>query len=152
VSSFVEFEREVLRVLLRSNMRPDQIEELLATASFVSCEHTGGYFLTVQHPALPASRVVCNEPMIEGRAKDIECGFVVFLEGGELTLECHSGGDSTLPADLRERLLAISLTPCLRSCFNLSIKSLRSKPPSAYRGGWEDRSAYALHRGSPVPR
>lgn len=92
-------------------MPPDQIEDLLATASLVSCEHTAvGYFLTVHHPALPASRVVCNEPMIEGRAKDIECGFVVFLEGGELTLECHSWGDSPLPADLRERPLAIQVS------------------------------------------
>jgi hypothetical protein len=89
-------------------MRPDQIEELLTTATFVSCEHTGvGYFLRVRHPAVPASRVVCSEPMIEGRDKDIECGFVVFLEGGELTLECYSWGDSPLPADLRERSLAI---------------------------------------------
>ena len=89
-------------------MRPDQIEELLVTASFVSCEHTGfGYFLTVRHPALSASRVVCSEPMIEGRGKDIECGFVAFLEGGELTLECHSWGNLSLPFDLRERPLAI---------------------------------------------
>ncbi len=108
MSSFVEFEREVLRVLLRPHMCPDQIEELLATASFVSCEHTGvGYFLTVRHPAVPDSRVVCSEPTIEGRAADIECGFVAFLEGGELTLECHSWGDSPLPANLRERPLAI---------------------------------------------
>jgi len=105
---FVEFERQVLRALLRSHMPPNQIEELLASAAFVSCEHTGvGYFLTVRHPALPASRVVCSEPMIEGRAKDIECGFVAFLEGGELTLECHSWGNSPLPSDLRERPLAI---------------------------------------------
>lgn len=106
--SFVEFERQVLCALLRSHMRPDQIEHLLATASFVSCEHTGaGYFLTVRHPALPAARIVCSEPTIAGRADDIECGFVAFLEGGELTLECHSWGDSPLPPDLRERPLAI---------------------------------------------
>ncbi len=108
VSSFVEFERQVVRALLRSHMPPDQIEALLDAATFVSCEHTGvGYFLTVRHPALPASRVVCSEPMIVGRAKDIECGFVVFLERGELTLECHPWGDSPLPADLGERPLAI---------------------------------------------
>ena len=107
MSSFVEFERHVVRALLRSQMPPDQIEELLDSASFVSCEHTGrGYFLTVRHPAVPLSRVVCNEPMIDGRAPGIECGFIVFLEGGELTLECYSWAD-TLPADLRERELAI---------------------------------------------
>jgi hypothetical protein len=90
-------------------MRLDQIEELLVMASFVSCRHTGvGYFLTVRHAALPASRVVCHEPVIVGRTKDIECGFVAFLEGGELTLECHSWGDSPLPSDLRERALAIN--------------------------------------------
>jgi len=108
MSSFVEFERDVVRVLLHPHMPPGQIEDLLDSASLVSCEHTGaGYFLTVSHPALPHSRVVCSEPMILGRAQDIECGFVVFLEGGELTLECHSWGDAPLPADLRERPLAI---------------------------------------------
>ena len=108
MSSFVEFERQVVRALLRSHMPPDQIEELLDAASFVSCEHTGvGYFLTVRHSALPASRVVYSQPMMHGRAQDIECGFVVFLEGGELMLECHSWGDSPMPTDLRERPLAI---------------------------------------------
>jgi hypothetical protein len=108
VSPFVEFERQVLRILLRSHMRHEQIEELLADAAFVSCEHTGvGYFLTVRHLGLPASRVVCSEPMLQGRAKDIECGFVAFLEGGDLTLECHSWGDLSLPSDLRDRPLTI---------------------------------------------
>lgn len=111
MSSFVEFEREVVRALLRPHLRPDQIEGLLHAASFVSCEHTGvGYFLTVSHPALPISRVVCSAPMIRGRAEDLECGFVVFLEGGKLTLECHSLGDTPLPADLRARPLAIQAT------------------------------------------
>jgi hypothetical protein len=89
-------------------MAPEQLEELLDSASFVSCEHTGvGYFLTVSHPALPHSRIVCDTPVVVGRTRGIECGFVVFLEGGELTLECHSWGDEPLPADLRERALAI---------------------------------------------
>jgi hypothetical protein len=108
VSSFVEFEREVVRLLLHPHMSPEQVEDLLDSASFVSCEHTdAGYFLTVSHHTLPHSRVVCSQPTILGRAQDIECGFVVFLEGGELTLECHSWGDAPLPADLRERPVAI---------------------------------------------
>jgi hypothetical protein len=108
VSSFVEFEREVVRALVRSHIPPEQLEELLDSASFVSYKHTGvGYFLTVRHPALPHSRIVCNKPMVVGRTQGIECGFVVFLGGGELLLECHSWGDEALPADLRERRLAV---------------------------------------------
>jgi hypothetical protein len=108
VSSFVGFEREVVRVLLEPHMSPAQVEDLLDAASFVSCEYTDvGYFLTVSHPALPHSRLVCSEPTIFGRAPDVECGFVVFIDGGELTLECHSWGDEPVPADIRERSLTI---------------------------------------------
>jgi hypothetical protein len=37
-----------------------------------------------------------------GKADQLECGFVVFLENGELLLECHGWG-SDLPDDLRTR-------------------------------------------------
>ena len=105
-SPFVEYERQVLRKLLRSHMRPEQIEELLDAASFVSYEHTGvGYFVTVRHAVVPHGRVVCSQPLIEGRGAGIECGFVAFLEAGELVLECHSW--MRLPTDIRERPLAI---------------------------------------------
>jgi len=92
-------------------MPEKQIDSLLDSAKVVSCEHTdAGYFLTVRHPALPDERVVCGRPLVIGRADGIECGFVVFLEGGTLTLECHSWGDSSVPEYFRERQVEITTT------------------------------------------
>lgn len=84
-------------------MYPDQVTAVLDSASIVSYEHTGvGYFLTVRHATLPSHRVVCDKPLLTGRYGDVECGFVVFLEDGELTLECHSWGAGGIPENFRE--------------------------------------------------
>ncbi len=91
-------------MLVAQKIDEDQLESMLNPSTEVSLEHTGaGYYLTAQHPAVPSDRVVCDRPQIIGKAGDIECGFVVFLEGGELTLECHSCGDNEIPEDLRDR-------------------------------------------------
>lgn len=104
MSAFKDFEREAIRMLVGQSMRESEIESLLDPSTVVSFEYTGvGYYLTVRHPTVPSERVVCDRPQIIGKAGDIECGFVVFLEGGELTFECHSWGDSGVPEDFRER-------------------------------------------------
>ena len=108
MSTFVEYERHVVRALLRPHLPTERIEEVVASAGYVSYENTGaGYFLTVAHPALPQSRVFCSEPSVIRQAPGVECGFVVFLEHGQLTLECHSWGEPQLPADLRDRQIEI---------------------------------------------
>jgi hypothetical protein len=38
----------------------------------------------------------------------VHSGFVVFLENGELTLECHSWGDVQIPESYREESVEIS--------------------------------------------
>lgn len=105
---FTEFEREVVKTLVRSHIPADQVEALLDSASFLSYDHTGsGYFLTVRHPSLPLARVVCDRPLLVGRSGSIACGFVVFLENGQLTLECHAWGPEAMPEDFRVRRVDI---------------------------------------------
>jgi hypothetical protein len=104
VSEFTGYEREVVRELVSPRLPEAQIIAVLDSASLVSYEHTGvGYFLTVRHSSLPNDRAVCNKPILIGSSDDYEFGFVVFLENGELTLECHSWGGASLPDDLRAR-------------------------------------------------
>src|SRR5262245_3149769 len=84
-------EAQVVRLLASSHLPPDVIEDVIATASFVSLDETGcGYFLEVKHARLPTKRVVCNTPLLLGQAGELSCGFVLFLENGHLTFECHS--------------------------------------------------------------
>jgi hypothetical protein len=104
----VEYEREVVRTVMCSHVHPETVEQLIESAEFISCEHTGvGYFLTMRHPSISEPRVVLDEPMTLGRSGKIECGFLIFLERGELMLECYSFGDETIPEDIRERRLEI---------------------------------------------
>jgi hypothetical protein len=112
MNPFEHFERKVVGLLLEGHLEPEQIGEVLDSAELVSYEVTGvGYFLTVQHSRLPAQRIVCGEPLLVGSADDVDCGFVVFLENGQLTLECHSWGDSSIPDDFRERQVEVKRAP-----------------------------------------
>lgn len=98
----MRFEKQVVRTLLSPHMETDHVEAVLNSASVVSYEPTGvGYFLTVRHPPLPLERVVCAAPTVTGKSGGVSCGFVVFLAHGELTLECHSWGDASIPEDFR---------------------------------------------------
>lgn len=111
MSVFKEYERQVITILASKHFDEDQLATIFEASVFASCEHTGsGYFLTVKHQILPSNRIVCDEPMIMGISDEIECGFVVFLENGELTLECHSWDDLAIPMDIRDRKDVISTT------------------------------------------
>lgn len=111
MSAFTEFEGDVLRILLRTQFSPAQIDGVLQSATIVSLEHSGaGYFLTVAHPSLPARRTVCDKPVVRGEVGEVQCGFVAFIEHRELTLECHGWGNE-IPRDVRERRLTIEEAP-----------------------------------------
>jgi hypothetical protein len=103
-------EAEVVRLLARGQLPTDVLEDVIAAASFVDLREPGsGYFLTVKHPRLPSRRVVCSEPLVSGQAGDVTCGFVLFLQNGLLTLECHSWGDASIPEGFRARDVAVSI-------------------------------------------
>jgi hypothetical protein len=82
-----------------------------SSAEFVRYEYSGcGYFLTVRHPEIPQERIVCNKPFVVGVAQGIRCGFIVFIERGELMLECYELGQPTIPANYRDLDVAVSVT------------------------------------------
>jgi hypothetical protein len=108
---FKEYEREVLRILAAGVLSPEQLEVLMSEGEFVAYDYTGsGYFLSVRHDGLPMERVVCNEPLVTGSADGVTCGFVIFIEGGQLTIECHSWGDVNIPAGFRDSNVQIAAT------------------------------------------
>jgi hypothetical protein len=107
VKPFREFEREVVKICLASHLPIDEVEAVIDSAVWVSYNYTGcGYYLTVRHPSFPSARVVCDMPLT-GTSGNIVCGFVIFLENGELTLECHTWGPEDVPEDFRERQVEI---------------------------------------------
>jgi hypothetical protein len=108
---FKEYERKVLCLLVSGVLSPEQIEAVASEGEFVSYDYTGsGYFLTARHGDLPAERVVCNEPLVTGRADGVACGFVIFIEHGQLTIECHPWGDAGIPEGFRESDVQITAT------------------------------------------
>lgn len=106
---FRPHEVEVVRLLASESLSAGALGEIIEAAQFVELDETSaGYFLSVRHPILPEERLVCQHPLLRGRSGDVECGFVVFVEGGLLMLECHSWGESIIPAGFREWDVRIS--------------------------------------------
>lgn len=104
------YEREAIRLLVGPELDPPLLSYLTEVAEADSVEHTGaGYFLTIVDPRLPRDRRVFSTPTVVGRCAAVECGFVCFVEGGELTLECHSWGDGPIPIDIRTRVLDVAV-------------------------------------------
>lgn len=106
---FKEFEWNVVEALTGSLLSHSLKSRLKDEAELVELSFTGcGYFLTVRHDELPATRIVCDQPMVIGDANGITTGFVVFLENYELTLECHSLDVDDVPEDYRERDVSVT--------------------------------------------
>src|SRR5688572_14323188 len=100
---FKDFEKHVLHFLLSNTLTSDGIDEIITNGELVSHEYTGaGYFRVVRHGSLPLRRIACHEPIVIGESGAITCGFVVFIEEGQLTLECHSWGEPEVPEDFRD--------------------------------------------------
>lgn len=112
MSVFREFEQQTLRWLCTEALGAKTVETLIAEAGLASYHYSGsGYYLTVRHPALAQERQVCASPLVTGRCGDIESGFVVFLEAGELTLECHTWGSGGIPEGFRDQPVQVRVSP-----------------------------------------
>lgn len=68
-----------------------------------------GIFLTIHHSTLPLERIVCDKPWVIGKFKNVQCGFVVFLEQRELTLECYPWGLADIPANFRDQEVEVEV-------------------------------------------
>lgn len=125
MSVFRGFEREVVTILTGSTFSSDTLRAVLDDATLVSEEHTGcGYFLTVRHPALPRDRSVCDRPSLVGEGSGLECGFIVFLGDGELVLECHEWSPGSVPRDVRERAVHLSIAKLNPFPLEWSVRAL----------------------------
>jgi hypothetical protein len=95
-------EKEAIGLLTIAVLPSEVLGAVLDEAEPRYCCTQAGYWITLKHSALPAARLVCHKPLLVGHAGGIECGFVVYLENGELTLECRPLGDAVLPPAFRE--------------------------------------------------
>ena len=108
MNDVVEFEKYVIREICQSVLPSELIESLLESGAS-SYEYTGcGYFLRFSHSDLPQERSVHSEPTLNGSWNGIESGFVVFIEKGKLTLECHDWGLTPIPSHYREQLVNVT--------------------------------------------
>lgn len=105
------FEKEVVKILAAQELSSDLIEELAENGEIIAYDITGnGYFLTIKHKSLDKPRTICANPLIIGENGGIETSFVVFMEGDELTLECHGWGNSEIPRNYREQNIEVRAT------------------------------------------
>lgn len=98
-----DFEKKAIALLTIGLYTYADVLVLSQEAELVDIAHTGaGYFLTVRHPGLPQERLVLNKPILVGEVPGVVVGFVVFIENGELMLECQGWGADNVPIDIRE--------------------------------------------------
>jgi hypothetical protein len=108
---FKDYEVQVLTLLASNALSHDQMRAVLNEGKLVSYNYTGcGYFLTLSHPSLPEQRIVCSKPIVTGSAEGVPCGFVIFIQDREITLECHDLGPTHVPEDFRNKLVHVSAT------------------------------------------
>jgi hypothetical protein len=112
MTAFRSFELEAIRLMASDVLSASQLRSLENDAALDTYEYTGsGYFLTVRHSSLPVEEQTLSDPPVVGNVGDIQAGFVVFLGGRRLTLECHTWGPVDVPSDFRERAVVVSTPP-----------------------------------------
>ena len=103
MSNIAEYEKDVIRKLCEAHISQALLDDVFEKSE-AKCVHSGaGYLLTFAHSELPLERIVCDKPKLLGEWNGIDSGFIVFLENGELTLECHSWGDKEIPSNYRKQ-------------------------------------------------
>jgi hypothetical protein len=96
-------EQIVLDILTSNILSHEKLKSILMNGEITGYKITGnGYFLTFKESNIPKNRIVCDKPILIGEYNGIETGFVVFVENGEMTIECHGWGDKEIPKDYRE--------------------------------------------------
>jgi hypothetical protein len=98
-----DFEKKAIALLTFGLFTYADVVAISNEAELVSLEHTGvGYFLTIKHPRFSQERHVYSKPLIIGEIPGEIVGFLVFIENGQLMLECHGWGADSVPKDIRE--------------------------------------------------
>ena len=110
------FEKYVIRKTCESYISQDLLDEILNKgANYYN--YTGwGYYLTIKHSKLPRERYVLDMPPLSGYWNGIDSGFTIFIEDGELTLECFPYGEIEIPSDYRDHRVEITEIEYERQC------------------------------------
>lgn len=112
MDSLRPYEVQAIRALACGALEPALLELVLRDAEVMSCEHTGGgYYLTLRHPSLPEARATLHQPTMIGKLGDAVYGFIVFLGGHELMLECHDWAPPSMSPDVREMAVVVEVRP-----------------------------------------
>lgn len=110
--AFRPFEVEAIRLMAADVIPEAVLASVLNTPEPDRYDYTGcGYYLTVKHESLPIERRSLSDPPVAGVAGDVQAGFVVYLGGGELTLECHTWGAVDVPPGFRDMAVEIRSPP-----------------------------------------
>jgi len=112
MSTLRKFELEAIHLMSGNALSQEQLASIDHYSGSVEYKYTGsGYFLTIEQEWLPDATHTLSEPAVVGKAGEIQCGFVLFLEPHKLVLECHTWGEVDVPENFRERSVLISTPP-----------------------------------------
>lgn len=110
MSAFRPFELEAIRLMSGTVLSAEMLAAIETIETAERYDYTGsGYYLTVKHACLASERLMLHHPLVIGIAGEVTAGFVAYIGNGTLTLECHTWGAVDVPADFRERPVAIAL-------------------------------------------
>lgn len=108
MASLTGYELDVLRIMLGPGIGDPSPEVLGLSRTFTGSR----YFCEFDRPdgwplSLPAT---VTEPIIVGRTPEgDQVGFVVFLTGSTVTIECHSWSDARVRLDILRREMSLTV-------------------------------------------
>ena len=104
-----DFEKKALAFLTSGLYAYADVLKISDEAELAGIEHTdAGYFLTIRHPCFSQERSIYSKPVVIGEIPGLVVGFVVFIENGELMLECHGWEAYGVPENIREMDVQVS--------------------------------------------
>ena len=99
-----DYEKKVLSLLVSSVFSTEKLSRIIRESKLIGYEYTGsGYFLKISHSLLPNESIVCELPIVIGEADGITCGFIIYIDNHQLTIECHSWGELNVTEDFRDK-------------------------------------------------
>ncbi|WP_251358428.1 hypothetical protein [Kangiella sp. TOML190] len=112
-----DFEKEALRLLCSDALSKDVLRKAILSPDSIRCEFTGaGYFLDIEHKDIVSNKkIVCSTPIVSGKFKDQEVGFIAFIENGSICLECYNCSDKDMSNDIRAGSFEIHTSTSLPS-------------------------------------
>jgi len=110
VNSFRKFEIDVISILGEEYLSATQMGFLSSYCGDLNYSYTGaGYYLTLNHASLPNKDASVSSPNVMGESGNYVAGFLLFLGGNELTLECHTWGPLDVPCNFRDLPIKVSV-------------------------------------------